>query len=362
VNRLISRTVPWMFLLCVACGQPPGGSGGFRIAYVPSISGQSGIYAMNSDTTGSRRLIGDKNAQLRFTSWSPDGKRIAFFTVRAQDADILSKYLMPYKYLLYVMDSSGNDVKRLLDFPIFDFAWAPNGRQLFVISAHEGPDRDSAEVTSGIQNPTASIYIVDLQTGATTRLPGSGRNCSAAWSPDGARLAVSYGDAENGGLYLIGADGRESIRLTDASTIDCRPKWSPDGKLLAYAAYTKTDTAAGDAGVFVIAADGTGKRRVAEDAVFYMQWSPDSKMLLLQLESSVRLTDLEGKKQVLLSARLRRAMNGQITPDGKGVLFCSNDEGAWNIYSVGLDGEQRKKITGRTNSSNYCMSPLLTSR
>ena len=146
VNRLISRTVPWIFLLCMACGQPPGGSGGFRIAYVPSISGQSGIFVMNSDTTGSRLLVSDKNAQLRFASWSPDGKKIAFFTVRAQDADILKKYLMPYKYLLYVMDSSGNNVKRLLDFPIFDFAWAPNGRQLFVISAHESPDRDSPEV------------------------------------------------------------------------------------------------------------------------------------------------------------------------------------------------------------------------
>jgi Tol biopolymer transport system component len=346
----------------MTCGPPPGGSGGFQIAYVPSISGQFGIFVMNSDTTGAKLLASDKNAELRFASWSPDGKKIAFFTVRAQDEDILKKYLMPYKYLLYVMDSSGNNPKRLLDFPIFDFAWAPNGRQMFVISAHESPDRDSPEVMGGIKNPSASIYVMDTQTGGMTRLPGTGRNCSAAWSPDGTRLAVSYGDAENGGMYLISADGRQNSRLTDASTIDCRPKWSPDGKLLAYAAYAKTDADAKDAGVYVIAADGTGKKRVAEDSVYYVQWSCDGTMLLLQLENSVRLTDLEGKKQVLLSARLRRAANGLFTPDGKGVLFCSNDEGAWNIYSIGLDGQQRKKITGRTNSSNYCLSPLLTGR
>ncbi len=325
---------------------------------MPSIPGQSGIYVMNSDTTGLKHLVGDKDAGLRFSSWSPDGEKIAFFTVRAQDGAILSKYLMPYKYMLYAMDSSGKNVKRLLDFPIFDFAWAPNGRQLFVISAHEGADRDSSEVRSGSKNPSASIYIVDLQTGGTTRLPGSGRNCSAAWSPDGTRLAVSYGDAENGGLYRVSADGRQNTRLTDASTIDCRPKWSPDGKLIAYAAYAKTDADAKDAGVYLIGADGTGKRRVSEDAIYYVQWSPDGTRLLLQLENSVRLTDLEGKQQVLLSARLRRAANGLFTPDGKGAMFCSNDEGAWNIYSVGLDGEQRKKLTGRTNSSNYCLSPL----
>ena len=276
--------------------------------------------------------------------------------------EILKKYLMPYKYLLYVMESSGDNVKRPLDFPIFDFAWAPNGRQLFVISAHESPDRDSPEVTSGIKNPSASIYIIDLQTGGMTRLPGSGRNCSAAWSPDGTRLAVSYGEAENGGIYLISADGRQNHRLTDASTIDCRAKWSPDGKLLAYAAYAKSDADAKDAGVYVTAADGTGKKRVSEDSVYYVQWSYDGTILLLQLENGVRLIGLEGQKQILLSARLRRAMNGLLTPDGKAVLICSNDEGAWNIYSVGLDGQQQKKITGRTNSSNYCLSPLLTGR
>jgi len=40
----------------------------------------------------------------------------------------------------------------------------------------------------------------------------------------------------------------------------------------------------------------------------------------------------------------------------------SQNEGAWNIYSIGLDGQKRRKITGRTNSSNFCLSPLLTNR
>ncbi len=275
---------------------------------------------------------------------------------------MLRKYRMPEKYVLYVMDSSGKNLKRLLDFPVLDFGWAPNGRQLFVISAHESPDRDSEEVTSRIKNPSASIYVIDLHNGGLTRLPGSGRNCSAAWSPDGTRLAVSYGEAENGGIYLISADGRQSTRLTNATTIDCRPRWSPDGKLLAYAAYAKSDADAKDAGVYVIAADGTGKKRVSEDSVYYVQWSCSGTMLLLQVENSVRLIDLEGKKEVLLSGGLRRAINGFFTPDGKGVLFCSDDEGAWNIYSVGLDGQRRKTMTGRTKSSNYCLSPLLTSR
>ncbi len=317
---------------------------------------------MNSDTTGSKILVADAMAQLRFASWSPDGKRIAFYSVRVQDADILKKYHMPYEYLLYVMDATGGNQKRLLDFPVIDFGWAPDSQRMFIISAFESPDRDSPEVLSSNRNPQASVYVFNLRTGSKTRLPGSGRNCSASWSPDGTRLAINFGDPENGGLYIIDAEGLHSEKLTDGSTVDCRPKWSPDGKSIAYVAYPKTEADAKDGGVFVIAADGTGKRRVDEEAVYYVRWSVDGSKLLLQSTASVRLIDLNTKKQVLLSAGLQRAVNAIFTPDGKKVMFCSNDSGAWNIYSTDLEAQKRRTVTGRTNSSNFCLSPLLTKR
>jgi len=363
VNRLGARIAPWLFLFCLACSQPSGGAGGYKIAFVPSISGQYGIFTMNSDTTGLKLLAADRLARLRFASWSPDGKRIAFFTARAQDAAILETYRMPNQYLLYVMGATGSNQKRLLDFPVIDFAWAPDSRQMLFISAHESPDRNSPDVLSGTSSPLASIYILGLQTGAKTRLAGSGRNCSASWSPDGAHLAVSFGEAENGGISIVSADGRHSSRLTDGSTtVDCRPKWSPDGKSIVYVAYPKTEADAKDAGVYVIGADGANKTHVAELETYYVRWSPDGSMLLLQFFNGARLVDPARKKQVVLSAGLRRQVNAIFTPDGKGVMYCSDDEGAWNIYSVGLDGQNRKKITGRTNSSNFCLSPMLTSR
>jgi TolB protein len=212
--------------------------------------------------------------------------------------------------------------------------------------------------------PLAYVYVFDTQTGGMNRLPGSGRNCSAAWSPDGARLAVGFGNGENCGIYIISSDGGRSERLTDGATIDFQPAWSPDGKTIAYVAYPKPGTDAKDSGVFVIAADGTGKRRVGEETVSYAMWSPDGSTLLLQSDNTARLIDPNGRKQVLLSAGagLRRIVNAIFTPNGKRVMFCSNDSGAWNIYSIGLDGQNRKTITGRTNSSNFCLSPLLARR
>jgi hypothetical protein len=61
-------------LLCAGCTPSPGGADGFKIAFVPSTLGQYGILSMNSDTTGSKILATGKMAQVRFASWSPDGK------------------------------------------------------------------------------------------------------------------------------------------------------------------------------------------------------------------------------------------------------------------------------------------------
>jgi Tol biopolymer transport system component len=351
-------------LLCAGCSQPPGGSDGFKIAFVPSTPGQYGVFSMNSDTTGSKILIADKMAQVRFASWSPEGMKIAFYTIRGQDQDILKKYRMTNEYLLYVMDATGENQRRLLDFPVMDFGWAPDSRRLFFISAYESPDRTSPEVLNGTRRPLAFVYVFDMQTGNKKRLPGSGRNCSASWSPDGTRLAVGFGDGENCGIYLISPDGGRSERLTNGATIDFRPAWSPDGRTIAYVAYPKSDADAKDSGVFVIAADGTGKRRVDEETVSYVMWSLDGSLLLLQSANTARLIDMNGRKQILLSAGagLRRIVNAIFTPNGRRVMFCSNDSGAWNIYSIGLDGQNRKTITFRTHSSNFCLSPLLTRR
>jgi Tol biopolymer transport system component len=364
VNRAGIWIAFFSFLICAGCSQPPGGVDGFKVAFVPSTPGQYGVFSMNSDTTGSKILVADKMAQVRFASWSPDGKRLAFYNIRRQDEDILKKYRMIDEYLLYVMDATGENQKRLLDFPVIDFGWAPDSRRLFFISAYESPDRNSPEVLNRTMRPLAYVYVFDTQTGGMNRLPGSGRNCSASWSPDGTRLAVGFGMGENCGIYLISPNGGRSERLTDGTTIDFRPAWSPDGRAIAYVAYTKTDADAKDSGVFIIAADGTGKRRVDYETVSYVMWSLDGSMLLLQSANTARLIDPNGRKQVLLSAGagLQRIMNAIFTPDGRRIMFCSNDSGGWKIYSVGLEGQKRKTITVRTNSSNFCLSPLLTRR
>lgn len=110
-----------------------------------------------------------------------------------------------------------------------------------------------------------------------------------AISPDGSRIAYAdIVDSPNGadlGLHIANADGTKALALTaggqtDGKAVDTSPSFSPDGRWIAFERATDFD--AGKAGLFVIRTDGTGLRRLTDDALGagYPRWSPDGKQIL----------------------------------------------------------------------------------
>ena len=87
-----------------------------------------------------------------------------------------------------------------------------------------------------------------------TRLTNhSARDFAPAWSPDGTRIAfTSYRDG-NHEIYVMDADGRNVIRLTNNS--GWSPAWSPDGARIAFVSLGEGIF---DFGIYVMNADGSG--------------------------------------------------------------------------------------------------------
>jgi Tol biopolymer transport system component len=357
VTRLYVRFVPILLTAAMACSTASRSTGDFKIALTPARGGQHGIFTVNSDATGGKLLTPDPGAKLRVTSWSPDGKRIAFFTTRSKDADILAAYRMPFHSLLYSINTGGGSEKRLLDFPISDFEWSPDGRQLLYISSYEDPQHSELDVLKGKKIPMSAIYVLNLQTGERRRLTSFGKNCSGSWSPDGSHLAISFGAEQVSDIYMASVDGKHTRRLTDSKAVYTKPAWSPNGKLIVYMVIP-TSAGGGDAGVYIMDSTGANKRRISSMAASSAAWSPDGTMLLLQSAAGLILTDISGQKSANPIPRIAHPVDAQFTPDGRELLFRSEHEGKWHLYAVELKNWNMRRITGGLTASTYCLSPL----
>ena len=357
-NRVCLCLLLCLLLATIACSTAQRDTGDFKIALTPARRGQNGIFAMNSDTTGGKLLTSDPGAQLRLTSWAPDGKTIAFFTTRSKDAEILAKYRMPFHYLLYEMNAAGGSEKMLLDVPISAFEWSPDGKQLLYISAYEDPQHNDIAVLKGAKIPMSAIYILNLQTGERKRLTSFGKNCSGSWSPDGTQLALSFGTEQKSDIFTATLDGKHTRRITDSETINTKPAWSPNGKEIVYISTSPQGDADQDTGVYIIDAAGANKRRISTMDASRTAWSPDGKMLLLESAAGLTLTDSSGEKTINPAPRIGRPLEAQFTPDGKAIAFRSNHEGEWHLFIVGLDGQNLRRITGKLSAATYCLSPL----
>lgn len=92
-------------------------------------------------------------------------------------------------------------------------------------------------------------------------------------SPDGQWLAFARTENKITRIYISKIGGGEERRLTDSSST--LPRWSPDGTWIAF------DESRGLDGIFLIKADGTGRRRLSETGGWPVWW-PSGKLLGFQ--------------------------------------------------------------------------------
>jgi Tol biopolymer transport system component len=91
MTRFYRYTLLCFVVVSAACSSTTHKSKEYKIALVADANGQHGIFVINSDRTGGKLLTPDATAQLRSSSWSPDGKKIAFFASRPEDMQIRQK-------------------------------------------------------------------------------------------------------------------------------------------------------------------------------------------------------------------------------------------------------------------------------
>ncbi|WP_428504981.1 winged helix-turn-helix domain-containing protein [Roseateles sp.] len=182
-----------------------------------------------------------------------------------------------------------------------------------------------------------------------------------AWSPDGQALA--YVATREGGqcklwLYHLKAGRHQELAPClpmFTPTID----WSPDGKWIAFSA-----TADGVAGLFLIAPDGSGLRRLSASPPAAMAdhqpaWSPDSQALAFARQDpadgsrDVYEITLDGRLERLSQLKLYSLHGLTYAATGRDLIFSSTrqdtrvllrwDRASASAQPLGLDGSAPKR-------------------
>jgi TolB protein len=174
---------------------------GRRIAFSSVRNGNNEIYVINEDGSNLRRLTNHPAADITPT-WSPGGDRIAFTSDRTGSPQI------------YVMGADGSNVERIT----FDGSW--NDRATW----SRAPYNEIAY--SGRTGAGFDIKVYDVATRQIRQITfGEGSNESPAYSPSGRHLAFTSTRSGSTQVFTIGRNGRGLRQITRTGN-NQMPAWS----------------------------------------------------------------------------------------------------------------------------------------
>lgn len=191
------------------------------------------LYARNLKSGKLSRLT-DAPGYDAEASWDPKGRQIVFSSNRHAYQGTLSEEdqkrlaVDPSYFLdLYIMDSDGDNVRRLTDTPGYDggpFFSADGSRICWRRFSEDGA--------------TAEVYTMNRKGGDVKRLTDlKAMSWAPYFHPSGDYLifTTNVHGFENFELYLVDAEGeKEPIRVTHTDGFDGLPVFSPDGHQLAW--------------------------------------------------------------------------------------------------------------------------------
>lgn len=259
-------------------------------------------------------------------AWSPDGERIAFFSV-SPNQNILAG--------LYVMDADGRNLGRLsatvsVAYP----AWSADGNSITYTSDKRGEE---------------GIYRVALKAGSQEKITGQVASLLAP-SPDGNKLAYMAACDNNCDIFLMDADGRNPYQLTRNGLFDVFPVWSPDSQRISFMSnrdqFFELYVVDADCAVRPGGCDANA-RRLTHNRDFdgFPVWSPDGTRLLFSSDrvgnfdlysidaacSTIRTCDRSTRQ---LTDQPEDDVSPSWSPDGVWIAFVSGRA----VYVMGADG------------------------
>jgi dipeptidyl aminopeptidase/acylaminoacyl peptidase len=270
---------------------------GNSIAFLSQQDEQDGLWVVRLDKPEPRFIAPIRSTNFFITyageplSWSPDSKRIAYISARAE---------APEPPPSPSPDRTPDRSRRSTDDPR-------------VIDRIQYKSR-----TSFSDNLRTHVWVVDVERPTPVQLTsGAFYDHAVSFSPRGDEIAfLSNHEADpdalnNSDIFTVDLGG-QTRQITQTKGCEYDPVWSPDGKSIAYTTTTREittiDSVAEDTHLWVIPAAGGGAKELARDLD-------------------------------------RRVRDPRWSADGRSILYLAGDSGYTTIFRVGVDNEKVSRFS-----------------
>jgi Tol biopolymer transport system component len=299
------------------------------------------LYILTLVLLGAISLPAQSNKAIFYQSlaWSPDGQDLTFTAM--SDYDEKTDH---YRTEVFISKADGTQLQKVSGevSHAFSSVWSKDGKR--ILFSADTPDEKETDIFSVNKDGSDLIQL--------TR--NTGRNTAPSISPDGGEIAfMSARNGEKYQIYVMDAEGAKAQKLTtDPANSFCNPVWSGDGQKIVY----YSDKSDRKDQIWIMNADGSNQTLLTNGTGhnIFPSFSPDSKQIILS-----RRDDRDAEKSYTDASYLFvmnadgtnlkalaqiNSFNARFSPDGKRIAFITGKFPNNNIFIVNPDGSNIKKI------------------